>query len=211
MTRLVTRFAVLGVAAIVAAPATRAQDSTLAPILTAKPLTFGVEAGVTIPFGDWKNTIGASTGFGVQGNLMWMPPSGAFGYRIEAAYNRFDVDRNVGITPGSRASGDYHVISGVVNIVVPIPDASMVKPYVTGGIGLYGGDLSLDQISSALRSERSTNFGVNGGVGVLVSLGRINAHIEARLHSVFDGLRGSATGNISRNVFYVPILAGIQF
>jgi hypothetical protein len=62
----------------------------------------------------------------------------------------------------------------------------MVQPYLLAGVGVYNAKLSGDDVLAA-EEVSETKLGINGGVGVNLSLGGLSLFGEARMHNVFMG------------------------
>lgn len=79
--------------------------------------------------------------------------------------------------------------------VLPIP---LVSAYFTGGVGMYSSSWDADP---AATTSRTTDVGVNVGIGGSANLIVVRPFIEARLHRVF--------GDNARS--FVPVTVGVYF
>lgn len=176
----------------------------------ARPYTFGVSAGVSIPMGDLssKNTdtgAGATTGFNVNGILGFDSPSLPIGIRGEVMYNRFGVDKS--LTQGG--SANYSVLGGNVNAIINLGSGmsgSGIRPYVIAGVGYSQFKLSASGGGVSV-SDSKSGFGLNGGLGIKIPLSGFQTFAEARYHYLMteDKNKGSP------NATFLPISFGIMF
>ena len=58
------------------------------------------------------------------------------------------------------------------------------------------------------RSFRSTNFGLDGGAGVSLRLGPIDAFVETRLQNVYTKQQGLVD---TKSITVFPVLFGLSF
>lgn len=204
MTRIRGILATLGLATVVIAPSARAQS--LAP---ARTTDFGLAAGVAFPQGDGLD--GVNTGFNLSGSLGIRPVNMPVGFRLEASYSRFGAD---GFTfadeSGSiSADGNLSFLAGTGNVVLAIPTASAIRPYVIGGLGIYRLTAHIDArltggegSGTFSQTESETKFGLNGGAGLEFPVRTVRAFVEARFHSVFTE---------GENSNFIPITFGVRF
>lgn len=204
MTRISLILAGLGLAVAAAPQAATAQS--LAPVRTTD---FGLAAGVAFPQGD--ATEGLNTGFTIAGSLGIRPVNMPVGFRLEALYTRLGADEvSFGDGSGSfSADGNVSFLGGTGNVVVTVPTASGIRPYLIGGLGLYHVSYNIDATltggeggGSFSDSESETKFGLNGGAGLEFAMGALRPFVEARFHSVFTE---------EQNSNFVPITFGLKF
>lgn len=143
------------------------------------PIKFNVRAGASLPMGDFGDF--ANTGFILGGGLTLRAPLMPVALRVDGDFNRFTHET---------ADEDVTVWALTANAQVA-PALSPV--YFIGGVGAY---------SSSAFDNSSTDFGLNGGVGLRIPLTTFNTFVEARFHSIF-----SEGGNTN----YLPITFGIEF
>lgn len=207
----------LGVAAVITAPRAQAQD--LAP---ARTMDFGISVGAAIPHGDRLGgpqpfsiespaagvdvAGGTNTGFTVAGSVGISPVNSPVSYRLEAQYTRFGLEPEGRYGPGGApetADGHLSSLSGTGNVVLVVPTAGRLRPYLIGGAGVYR--LTSDIIqepNSTFGPNSVTKFGLNGGAGVELAVGPLRTFVEARYHSVFD-VEGRAN--------FVPLTLGMRW
>lgn len=172
-------------------------------------LTFGVAAGLALPFGDLGDF--AKLGFDVQGSAGFMLPQFPLSFRADLAWNQF-AGKNVSANVGGTAfeTGSTRIISGSINAIYEFPVAptgaqpSVVRPYIIGGIGLYNTRTGegRDNEGTTIPSTSATDFGINVGGGIMFRLSGLTAFTEARLQNVF------VTGGSLR---FIPVNFGLMF
>ena len=150
--------------------------------MPAKPWSFGVQAGASMPTGDFGDV--ANAGFNVGGNVKFKLTGVPVAVQGEALYNSF----------GGKTVGTLK--APTMNLLGFGGAASWSMPsglYFIGGLGMYN--------SSCSGCTSSTKFGVNVGAGFNLPLS-FGAFIEARYHSVM-------TDPNSTN--FLPISFGVRF
>ncbi|HEX3159321.1 MAG TPA: outer membrane beta-barrel protein [Gemmatimonadaceae bacterium] len=152
----------------------------------------GISGGVSVPNGDLAD--GTKTGYNVNLGVEFKPPVFPLGIRVEGLLNQLSGEE-IDFGGESFAIPDLRVLGGTANVVYQFPGIA-VKPYLIGGVGMYNSKLKG-------ADEGSTDFGINGGVGLKFSLGAIETYAEARMHNIFGEGDGSAR--------IIPISFGILF
>lgn len=207
----------LGLAAVVIAP--HAQAQSLAPVRTTD---VGIAIGGAFPLGDRLRgpqpfsiespardldvAGGTNTGFTIAGSVGIMPVNSPVSYRLEVQYTRFGLDpqgRYGGGGAPETADGHLSSLSGIGNVVLVVPIASRIRPYLIGGAGVYR--LTSDIIqepNSTYGPNGVTKFGLNGGAGVELAFGPLRTFVEARYHNAFSS--GS-------DVSFIPVTIGMKF
>ncbi|GJG86137.1 hypothetical protein tb265_13180 [Gemmatimonadetes bacterium T265] len=180
---MTTRFASLGATTfagiVLAAAPIRAQ---LPGVPGVNPFSFGVEAGPAFPVGSFGDAV--KTGFTADALVEARLPVLPIGLRFEGGYAGFGLKNE---------SGSAHFISGTANVVLRASPValSLVRPYLIGGVGIYGGNQGL-----------GTKAGVNIGGGLAVPLVAVTAFADVRYTRVF-------TDGVSAN--FVPLRVGVRF
>lgn len=114
----------------------------------------------------------------------WRSP---LGLRLDGLYQHF--------TPsGAAALGSFQIWGGDLNFLLTVPGRLPVRPYLTGGVGLYGTKSSIIATGAiapaATITTSGARFALNGGVGVRAGFGGVGAFVEARyLHIFTPGAR----------------------
>lgn len=157
---------------------------------------FGVSAGVSMPTSTFGDAVKA--GYNASALLSFSPPLSPIGVRAELGYNRFDFDGG---------GGNSQILDGAVNVLFSTPATSIIKPYVTGGLGVYRHKLSFDGAFAdffGTGSDSQTKLGFNGGAGLSFGLSGFQTQLEARYVYITAESGGDA-------VKYVPVSFGILF
>jgi hypothetical protein len=192
VTRRALALAALGAAAlaVTAAPAA-------AQLGGVNPFSIGVSGGAAVPVGDGSRNL--NTGFSVDGIVAVRVPTSPISLRAEVGYTRFDIK-----DAPSSAEARRRIISGVANLVLTLPGgpASVVRPYLIGGVGAYNGKGSQRFGDTRVEGAGETKLGVNGGVGIEIPLSGITGFGEVRYTSIFTE---------GTNTNFVPIRFGIRF
>lgn len=187
-------------------------------MMASKPYLIGVDAGVSLPTGSFKNDAYAKTGFNIGAFAGYTVPQTGLRLQIDGHYNQnsLDIDK---ITDGSLRSRDLRVTYKVINVgaaaAYDIPTGSGVVPYVVGGVGAYnfrvsfGGTFGRQFGAFACSGDggsgsdcSTTKIGFNGGAGLRFAMGGVGAFVETRIHSV------STEGD---RINYLPIVVGVTF
>jgi hypothetical protein len=170
----------------------------------------GFGGGVTVPVSDAKDALKN----GVNGAgfvLVNVLGAGLPALRFAFTYDRFDYKPTVANgAVGSTSTtnpGSSQIFGGTGGIkihLVPGP----VSPFVMAGVGAFNVRDLVNATSGAQTTFSKTNFGVDGGGGIELKLGRLSAFAEGRIQNVFT----QSTGLIKRSsIQTVPVTFGILF
>jgi Outer membrane protein beta-barrel domain len=153
---------------------------------------FSVGGGLTLPLGDLGD--GTSTGFHGLAAVGFQPANFPVGIQIDGMYNRFGLADDV--------DGSFRIIQGTANAVYRFTTSedTKIRPYIIGGVGLYNGKVSGDDIPDEFETSES-DFGINGGAGFDFVAGSLSLFVEGRFHNVFT------EGNSSN---FIPITVGVR-
>jgi hypothetical protein len=160
-------------------------------ILAAAPasgqISLGVAAGPTTPLGSLAEMVNPGLHGGVVLNIgLPLIPIAARG---ELMFQRL---------PGAGGNRDFDQVWAAANGRLDLLPLPLLGAYVTGGPGLYSSSYDAEPQAA---TQRSTNAGINIGVGVELNLMLLRPFIEARYHRVLtDPARA-----------FAPITAGIYF
>jgi opacity protein-like surface antigen len=179
------RGAVLGLAVVVVAQAAHAQA-----------MSFGLGGGIVVPTGTLSD--GNSTGYSGSALVRVQPPASPVGFQVDAFYTRFGLDG---------VDGHSRMIGGTANAVFAFPGASMARPYLIGGLGLYNGKTTIDGLGS---SDSQTKFGINAGAGFDFGLGKAKLFAEGRFHAIMKGVTDGTTGD-EKTAYMIPLTVGLRF
>ncbi len=134
-------------------------------------------------------------------DLGFLPP-----IRLNAGYQKFDYKQLV----TGQTQGTTSILSGVGGLSITLIPFGPIRPYVTAGVGAFHISDSVATAAatqSGLPSTSAFKFGLDGGAGVRVKLGRLEAFAEGRVQNVYTD-----QGFINRkNITSVPVSFGILF
>jgi hypothetical protein len=181
--------------AICAALALSLAVSTAAAQRRQSILSIGFGGGTIVPVGkaqdDFKSGV---TGQGFL--LVRLGPLPAL--RFNLSFQRFDYKDVLGL-PSSHAN----VVAGTGGLQISLLPGP-VRPYVTAGLGAFSVSSVVDSANHTSTSK--VHFGVDGGAGIAVSIGRVSAFTEGRVQNVWT----NDTGAINRkSITQVPVTFGI--
>lgn len=183
-----------------------------------RPVRLGIAAGASIESMPGRDDLQA--GGHAQLSLRVKPPVLPAALRLDALYFRF-VERDEPhdcLTdppvpcPDVRSRDD--ALAGIASLVIESPGPALT-PYVIAGAGAYWRRLRVtvynlpctdacapEHPREETKSIWTTDFGVNGGLGLSFSTLPLGLYVEARVHHIF--LRGE-------NATLVPLTAGVWF
>ncbi len=167
----------------------------------------GAAGGVVVPTSDARNALKQ----GVQGqafvlvNLLPGMP-----LRFNLGYQRFDLAQAIGAaTTPTIEGGSTRILSGVAGTQLDMLHGP-VRPYITLGLG--GFDVTRMMSAAAGAASGATDisqlkFGIDGGVGVALKIGRLDAFIEGHMQNVYTD-RGLID---AKSIQAVPVSFGVLF
>jgi len=108
-------------------------------------------------------------------------------------------------------TGQSDILSGVGGLTMPLFGIGPIHPYVTAGVGAFNVKDSFDATATAgpgaTASTSKLRFGVDGGAGLTLKLGRLEAFAEGRVQNVYTD-----QGAINpKNIQSIPLTFGIIF
>jgi hypothetical protein len=196
------------------AAAAHAQSLSTAPSASRSPIRVGFAGGVVVP------RTGASlatlkTGVHGQGFvLLQLPGLPALRFNGDYSHMQFDRSSLTGIpttSGGATTTPDAArtVLDGVASFQVDLLHGP-VRPYVLAGVGAFNVKDVVDAASSAsgASSFSATNFGIDGGAGLAIKIGRLDAFLETRLQNVYTKQRGLVD---TKSIQSFPVSFGITF
>jgi opacity protein-like surface antigen len=189
--RSLMKRAVLGLGAALAFAVTGAKAQSVVPV--GKPFSFGVAGGASVPTGDFGD--GVKTGYNISALVEFRGPAWPVAIRVEGQWQQFDFKAGGGASD--------KLLGGLANVLYYFPSKGLVKPYVTGGLGVVNVKTDLgDNCSLADCSPSATKFAYDFGAGLQFQMTGISTFIEANWQSV-------QTENTAARMF--PIRVGIKF
>ena len=166
------------------------------PSLYAQGNRFALGGGASFPTGKYSEL--ANVGWHATGSINFGRHDSRLGLLIDGTYSElgFDVE---GFDVKQRW------IYGTANLVYRFKRAgsetSKVDPYVIAGGGVYNSK-GIGNDADLFGDDASTDFGVNGGLGLNYTVSRIVLYLEARYHTVFTDADDS---------HFIPLTLGIRF
>ena len=99
---------------------------------------------------------------------------------------------------------DRTMIDGVIGLKIDLIQGP-VRPYIMGGLGAFN---IKDALASGSGSFSSTNFGVDGGGGLSIKLGRLAAFAETRIQNAYTKQKGFID---TKSIQSIPVSFGLIF
>ena len=160
-------------------------------------LSLGLGAGAVVPTGSMADL--NSTGWAGQASLRVKPAVSPLGFQVDAFYSRFGLENDL--------DGHSRMLGGTANAVFAFSGASAARPYLIGGLGLYNGKTSIDDLGS---SDAQTKFGANAGAGFDLKLGSATLYAEGRFHAIFNGAVDAETIE-ETTAYMIPLTLGLRW
>jgi hypothetical protein len=161
----------------------------------------GFGGGVSVPTSHSADAL--KTGLNGQAFVLLDPGLG-FPLRFNVGYQKFDFTQ-FGLDPLA-SSGQSQIVSGVAGININLLRLGPLRPYATAGLGAFN---VRDEFTAAgpTESTATTRFGIDGGAGLALRIGRLEAFIEGRVQNVYTD-QGAID---ARSIRAVPVTFGILF
>ena len=160
-------------------------------------VTVGVGGGMSVPVNDAGNAF--NNGFHMQGFARLNTPSLPVMPRFDLNFSKFNLNDAVGVP------GTSQILSGLANLQMTVLPLGPVRPYIIAGVGAYNVKTKTDGVSPSSISQ--TEFGINGGAGVALNLGKLHGFVEGRVDNVF-----TEKGAIDqKDIQLVPVTFGLTF
>jgi len=162
-------------------------------------IRIGFGGGISVPTSDAADAF--KNGINGQAFLLIDPGLG-FPIRLNLGYQKFDLKD--ALLAG--ATGQNRILSGVGGINLNLFSLGPIRPYVTAGVGAFNIHQELTGGPTEI-SESTTKFGIDGGGGIALKIGRLEAFIEGRVQNVYtdQGIIDSKT------IRAIPVTFGILF
>jgi opacity protein-like surface antigen len=189
----------LAVVAILAASTTAAGQLPGAPGHHIVRIGFG--GGVSVPTSHAADAL--KNGINGQAYLLLDPGLG-FPLRFNAGYQKFDY-KAIGLDPLT-TDGNSQILSGVAGLSINLIQLGPLRPYLTAGLGAFE---VKDEFTTAGTSASTSamKFGIDGGGGLALRLGRLEAFVEGRVQNVYTD-QGAID---AKSIRAVPLTFGILF
>jgi len=166
----------------------------------------GFGGGVTVPVSDARDAF--KDGVNGTGFVLVHLTQGLPALRFAFSYDRFKLKPVSGVTPaaGEDEAGHSQILGGTAGIklhLIPGP----VRPFVMAGLGAFN-VRQLVNAASGSTTTSQTNFGIDGGAGVEIKIGRMAAFAEGRVQNVYTKSNGLVNKN---SIQSIPVTFGIMF
>ncbi|MGH7469444.1 MAG: outer membrane beta-barrel protein [Longimicrobiales bacterium] len=156
----------------------------------------GFGGGVSVPTSNTADAL--KNGINGQAFLLLDPGIG-FPFRFNLGYQKFDFKEAI---LGTAVTGESQILSGVAGLTLNLFSLGPLRPYITAGVGAF----SLKETTGEV-SESNMRFGIDGGGGLALKLGRLEAFVEGRVQNVY-----TEAGVIdTKTIRAIPVTFGILF
>ncbi len=145
-------FRLFGVALSLAVPA------ALSVQATARPVSFGLSGGLSMPTGD----LGDGAGYVMAGHVYYKPATiQALRFRGDVSFDRWAIKN-----AAAGADASTRSVGVVANAIYDFATngTSMVKPYVLAGLGLY--NKTSGEVANVSVAGSATDVGIQVGGGM---------------------------------------------
>lgn len=166
----------------------------------------GFGGGVTVPVSDARDAF--KDGVNGTGFVLVHLTQGLPALRFAFSYDRFKLKPISGVTPaaGEDEAGHSQILGGTAGIklhLIPGP----IRPFVMAGLGAFN-VRQLVNAASGSTTTSQTNFGIDGGAGLEIKIGRIAAFAEGRVQNVYT----KSSGLINKSsIQSIPVTFGLVF
>ena len=159
--------------------------------LQAQGAQFSLGGSVGVPLGDFDE--GAKMGFHGVAGVSFAPPTMPVGFQVDGNFAQFSTELD---------DLNVRMLFATGNVVYnfKVAEASRLRPYLIGGLGVYNGKETGDAADPD--AESTTDIGINAGAGFNVSAGAASLFVEGRFHSIFTD------GNSTQ---FIPLTVGVRF
>lgn len=147
-----------------------------APVAAQLPFRFGVQAGASIPTGDFGDNF-AKMGYNVGLLAEVKPVLLPVGVRADVGFHEFALEGE----DGEDSDFDFRLLNVNANAILEMPGIGL-KPYLLGGLGWYQGYVrsGSDDFDD---SEKESAIGFNVGAGIRFGLAGFGAAVETHYRS----------------------------
>lgn len=168
-------------------------------------IRIGAAGGVVVPTADTRTALkqGVHAQAFVLVNLLRGMP-----LRFNLGYQKFNLKQALSGAPSSSSTpdaGSTEILAGVAGTQIDLLHGP-VRPYVTLGLGGFDVRNALTA-AAAGTSVSQLRFGLDGGAGLALKIGRLDAFVEGHLQNVYTQ-RGLID---ARSIQAVPVSFGVLF
>jgi len=188
------------VAVAIDSPPLRAQAGS-GDMPSTRMVRIGFGGGMTVPVSHAADAFDN----GINGQAYVLINLGSLPLRFNLGYQKFDLKS----AASAAASGSTSIVSGVAGLSFDLVQIGPLRPYVTAGVGAFNvRDDVVDGLALPEGAATSaTRFGIDGGAGLALRIGRLEGFVEARVQNVFTEA-GVVDASTIRSV---PVTFGILF
>lgn len=201
------RLGVAGLVAVLVGSTAHAQGFGGGDVAEERPIRFGIAGGVVVPRSGarFQDVLAGPTG---QAFMLIRLVPGLPALRIGADYSRTTFGEPTAGVQASVLGVTRTQFGGLMSLRFDLGHGP-VQPYVVGGVGAFSIRDKLDVAGSlsAGNAISATEFGLDGGAGLSLRLGRISAFAEARIQNV-SAREGLINTTSIRNI---PVTFGLMF
>lgn len=169
-------------------------------------IRIGAAGGVVVPTSNTR----AALRQGVQAQaFLLVNVLGGLPLRFNLGYQKFGLKQALAgsIPPSTTDPGSTQILAGVAGTQIDLMHGP-VRPYITLGLGGFNiRSLTSAAAGSTSTSESQLDFGIDGGAGLSLRLGRLNAFLEGHVQNVYSG-RGLID---AKSIQAVPVSFGVLF
>ena len=179
-------------------------QSTMDELGSHRIVSFGVGGGVVVPVSDAKDAF--KNGFAGHGFVRLNVHQLPIAPRVDVTFQRFDLKHVSGLQ--TQSTGSQDVLAGLANVQLYLLHHGPIRPYAVAGVGAYHTSRDTSSVGGT-SSLSKTNFGINGGAGVVFKLGSmVSGYIEGRVDNVYTSDKGAIQKN---QIQLVPVTFGLVF
>lgn len=168
-------------------------------------IRIGAAGGVVVPTADTRTALkqGVHAQAFVLVNLLRGMP-----LRFNLGYQKFNLKQALSGAPSASSTpdaGSTEILAGVAGTQIDLLHGP-VRPYVTLGLGGFDVRNALTAAAGGT-SVSQLRFGLDGGAGLALKIGRLDAFVEGHLQNVYTQ-RGLID---ARSIQAVPVSFGVLF
>lgn len=201
MTRpMLSTISVLTFAAGLAAATPAAAQLPIGSMPARRLVRLGFGGGMSVPTSRAADVLKN----GINGQAFLLIDTGVLPpLRFNLGYQQFDFEEAV----LGGGTGHSSTLSGVGGLSVDLFRLGPLRSYVTAGLGAFRiADLVKDD-AGVSSSSANVRFGIDGGGGLAIKLGRLDGFIEARIQNVY-----TEAGVIdTKTIRSVPVTFGLLY
>lgn len=163
----------------------------------------GAAGGVIVPTSDTRNALKQ----GIQGQaFVLLNVLQSFPLRFNLGYQKLNLKSVIASsTQQAVTGGDTKIFSGTAGTQIELLHGPL-RPYITAGLGGFSVKSTLEG-SSVPDSPSQFKFGIDGGAGIALQLGRLSAFVEGKVQNIYT----DAGAINAKNIQAVPVSFGILF